>query len=78
MSLCLKRDSLSLVSVARHAHLVYSRDRVHNRKPPPTRFIELIIKDTVYAGFVTKDEVAGILQKKGPPGKKMEVSRLRP
>jgi len=35
--------------------------------------MELVIKDTAYAGFITKDELKGILQKKGiyPIGKKM-------
>lgn len=47
-----------------------------NRKPVDQvcRKVELIIKDSVNAGFVTHDEVASILKKKGlyPVGKKME------
>ena len=36
--------------------------------------MELVIKDTAYAGFITKEELKGILQQKGiyPIGKKME------
>ena len=47
-----------------------------NRKPADQtcRDMELVIKDTAYAGFITKDELKGILQQKGiyPIGKKME------
>ena len=47
-----------------------------NRKPAaqPCRDMELVIKDTAYAGFITKEELKGILQQKGiyPIGKKME------
>ncbi len=36
--------------------------------------IKLVIKDTVNAGFITRDEIAGLLQKKNiyPVGKKLE------
>ena len=71
----LKRILLSLVLLLVTAYLCIAVT-VFNRKPANQvcRDMELIIKDTVYAGFVTKDEVAGILQKKGiyPVGKKME------
>ena len=47
-----------------------------NRKPTDQtcRDMELVIKDTAYAGFITKEELKGILQQKGiyPIGKKME------
>ena len=47
-----------------------------NRKPADQtcRDMELVIKDTAYAGFITKEELKGILQQKGiyPIGKKME------
>ena len=47
-----------------------------NRKPADQtcRDMELVIKDTAYAGFITKEELKGILQHKGiyPIGKKME------
>lgn len=49
---------------------------VFNDKPAHQvcRDMELVIKDTLNAGFVTKNEVAAILQKKGiyPVGKKMD------
>ena len=62
----LKRILLSLVLLLVTAYLCIAVT-VFNRKPANQvcRDMELIIKDTVYAGFVTKDEVAGILQKKG-------------
>ena len=39
--------------------------------------VELIIKDSVNAGFITRDEVGSLLRKKGlyPIGKKMESIR---
>ncbi|MDD3036288.1 cell division protein FtsQ [Bacteroides sp.] len=47
-----------------------------NRKPADQtcRDVELVIKDTAYAGFITKDELKGVLQNKGiyPIGKKLE------
>ena len=38
-----------------------------NRKPADQtcRDMELVIKDTAYAGFITKEELKGILQQKG-------------
>lgn len=52
---------------------------VFNSKPANQvcRRVELVIKDSVNAGFVTRDEVVGLLQKKGlyPIGKKMESIR---
>lgn len=71
----LKRILLSIVLLLITVYLGVAVT-VFNRKPADQvcRDVELIIKDTVYAGFVTKDEVTGILQKKGiyPVGKKME------
>ena len=49
-----------------------------NRKPADQtcRDMELVIKDTAYAGFITKEELKGILQHKGiyPIGKKAKIS----
>ena len=71
----LKRILLSIVLLLITVYLGVAVT-VFNSKPSDQvcRDVELIIKDTVYAGFVTKDEVTGILQKKGiyPVGKKME------
>mgnify|MGYP000852956926 FL=1 len=71
----LKRILLSIVMLIIIAYLGVAVT-AFNRKPANQvcRDMELIIKDTIYAGFVTKNEVAGILQKKGiyPVGKKLE------
>ena len=55
----LKRILLSLVLLLVTAYLCIAVT-VFNRKPANQvcRDMELIIKDTVYAGFVTKDEGA--------------------
>ncbi len=70
-----KRILLSIVMLVLIAYLVVAVS-AFNRKPADQtcRDLELVIKDTAYAGFITKDELKGILQKKGiyPIGKKME------
>ena len=70
-----KRILLSIVMLLLIAYLVVAVS-AFNRKPADQtcRDMELVIKDTAYAGFITKDELKGILQKKGiyPIGKKME------
>ena len=70
-----KRILLSIVMLALIAYLIVAIT-AFNRKPADQtcRDMELVIKDTVYAGFITKEEVKGILQHKGiyPIGKKME------
>ena len=70
-----KRILLSIVMLALIAYLIVAIT-AFNRKPADQtcRDMELVIKDTAYAGFITKDELKGILQKKGiyPIGKKME------
>lgn len=70
-----KRILLSIVMLVLIAYLVVAVS-AFNRKPADQtcRDMELVIKDTAYAGFITKDELKGILQKKGiyPIGKKME------
>jgi hypothetical protein len=52
-----------------------------NRKPAGQvcRDVELVIKDTVYAGFITKKEVAAMLEKKGvsPIGKHLDRIRTK-
>lgn len=53
-----------------------------NRKPvgQSCRNIELTVKDSVNTGFITKQEVANILQQRNlyPVGQKMERVRLKP
>ena len=70
-----KRILLSIVMLALIAYLIVAIT-AFNRKPADQtcRDMELVIKDTAYAGFITKDELKGILQQKGiyPIGKKME------
>ena len=71
----IKRILLSIVMLLLIAYLIVAITAFNHRPANQVcRDMELIIKDTVYAGFVTKDEVAGILQRKGiyPVGKKME------
>ena len=71
----LKRILLSIVLLLVIAYLVVAIT-AFNRKPAGQvcRDMELVIKDTAYAGFITKEELKGILQQKGiyPIGKKME------
>ena len=70
-----KRILLSIVMLALIAYLIVAIT-AFNRKPADQtcRDMELVIKDTAYAGFITKEELKGILQQKGiyPIGKKME------
>ena len=70
-----KRILLSIVMLMLIAYLGIAIT-AFNRKPADQtcRDVELVIKDTTYAGFITKEEVKGILQHKGiyPIGKKME------
>lgn len=60
-----KRILLSIVMLVLIAYLVVAVS-AFNRKPADQtcRDMELVIKDTAYAGFITKDELKGILQKK--------------
>ena len=71
----IKRILLSIVMLVLIAYLAVAIT-AFNRKPADQtcRDMELVIKDTAYAGFITKDELKGILQQKGiyPIGKKME------
>lgn len=71
----IKRILLSIVMLALIAYLVVAIT-AFNRKPPKQtcRDVELVIKDTTYAGFITKSDIKGILEYKGiyPIGKAME------
>ena len=73
----IKRILLTIVMLLLIAYLV-AAVTVFNDKPAHQvcRDMELVIKDTLNAGFVTKNEVAAILQKKGiyPVGKKMTTN----
>ena len=61
----LKRILLSIVLLLVIAYLVVAIT-AFNRKPAGQvcRDMELVIKDTVYAGFITKKEVSGMLKRK--------------
>ena len=76
----IKRILLSLVMLLVIAYLAVAIT-AFNRKPDAQvcHDLELIIKDTVYAGFITKKEVATLLETKGinPVGKKMERIRTK-
>ena len=68
----IKRILLSIVMLVLIAYLTVAIT-AFNRKPTDQtcRDMELVIKDTAYAGFITKEELKGILQQKGiyPIGK---------
>ena len=76
----IKRILLSIALLLVVAYLV-AAVTAFNRKPASLvcRDMELVIKDTVYAGFITKKEVARILEKKGisPIGKELERIRTK-
>ena len=61
-----KRILLSIVMLVLIAYLAVAIT-AFNRKPADQtcRDMELVIKDTAYAGFITKEELKGILQHKG-------------
>ena len=61
-----KRILLSIVMLALIAYLIVAIT-AFNRKPADQtcRDMELVIKDTAYAGFITKDELKGSFSKKG-------------
>lgn len=70
-----KKILLSIVMLLITTYLVMAIT-AFNRKPASQvcRDIELVIKDSTYAGFITKKEIASLLEKKGiaPIGKEME------
>ena len=70
-----KRILLSIVLLLIIAYLAMAITTFNRKSAAQTcRDIELIIKDTVYAGFITKKEVASLLDKKGisPVGKNLD------
>lgn len=75
-----KRILLSLLLLLVAAYLVLAVT-AFNRKPASLvcSDVELVIKDTAYAGFITRKEVVGILEKKGisPIGKELERVRSK-
>lgn len=76
----IKRILLTIVTLLVASYLVVAIT-AFNRKPKAQvcHDLELIIKDTVYAGFITKKEVAALLEAKGinPVGKKVERIRTK-
>ena len=79
-NIMVKRILLSIVLLLVIAYLVVAVT-AFNRKPTSQvcQDVELVIKDTVYAGFITKKEVATLLEKKGisPVGKDLERVRTK-
>ena len=75
----IKRILLSIVLLLVLTYLVVAIT-AFNRKPAGQvcHDVELLIKDTVYAGFITKKEVTAMLEKKGisPIGKDLERVRI--
>lgn len=71
----IKKIFLFIVMVALTAYLAIAVT-AFNRQPADQtcRDVELVIKDTAYAGFITKEELKTMLRRKGiyPIGKKME------
>ncbi|NCC09187.1 MAG: cell division protein FtsQ [Bacteroidia bacterium] len=71
----IKKILLLILMLALMAYLVVALTALNNKPARQTcSDMELIIKDTVYAGFINKEEIKNILQKKGiyPVGKPME------
>ena len=76
----IKRILLSIVLLLVIAYLVVAVTTL-NRKPASQvcHDMELVIEDTIYAGFITKKEVATLLEKKGisPIGKDLKRVRTK-
>lgn len=76
----IKRILLSIVLLLVAAYLVVALT-AFNRKPAGQvcHDMQLIIKDSVYAGFITKKEVTSMLEKKGisPIGKDLDRIRTK-
>ncbi len=76
----IKRILLSIVLLLVIAYLVVAIT-AFNRKPAGLvcRDVELVVRDSVYAGFITKKEVAAMLEKKGisPIGKDLDRIRTK-
>ena len=61
-----KRILLSIVMLVLIAYLAVAITAFNRKSADQTcRDMELVIKDTAYAGFITKEELKGILQQKG-------------
>lgn len=77
----LKRILLTLLMVCLAAYLVLAIT-AFNRKPDSfvCTDVELIIRDSVNAGFITKQEIIGLLKKQGinPIGKELAEVRSKP
>ena len=75
-----KRILLSIVLLLVIAYLVVAVTAFNRKSASQVcQDVELVIKDTVYAGFITKKEVATLLEKKGisPVGKDLERVRTK-
>ena len=77
----IKRILLSIVLLLVLTYLVVAIT-AFNRKPAGQvcHDVELLIKDTIYAGFITKKEVTAMLEKKGisPIGKNIDRIHAKP
>ena len=72
-----KRILLSIVMLVLIAYLAVAITAFNRKSADQTcRDMELVIKDTAYAGFITKEELKGILQHKGiyPSGRRWSAS----
>ena len=69
----IKRILLSIVMLALIAYLVVAITAFNKPGKQTCRDVELVIKDTAYAGFISKGDIKGILEYKGiyPIGKPM-------
>ena len=73
----IKRILLSIVMLVLIAYLAVAIT-AFNRKPADQtcRDMELVIKDTAYAGFITKEELKGCLLYTSPSPRDTERSRM--
>lgn len=79
-NIMVKRILLSIVLLLVIAYLVVAVTAFNRKSASQVcQDVELVIKDTVYAGFITKKEVATLLEKKGisPVGKDLERVRTK-
>ena len=68
----IKRILLSVVMLGLIAYLIIAITSLNNKPAKQTcHDVDLVIKDTAYAGFITKGEIKGLLEQKGiyPVGK---------
>ena len=79
-NIMVKRILLSIVLLLVIAYLVVAVTAFNRKSASQVcQDVELVIKDMVYAGFITKKEVATLLEKKGisPVGKDLERVRTK-